>query len=106
MIPILYTANETDFSHCGIGALSEMTSCTVTEERNGAFECEFKYPVDGKLFAEIQESRIVKAKPNEMSDPQLFRIYASSKPINGIVTYRAEHISYELSGYPVESVSV
>lgn len=106
MIPILYTANETDFSHCGIGALSEMTSCAVTEERNGAFECEFKYPVDGKLFAEIQESRIVKAKPNEMSDPQLFRIYASSKPINGIVTYRAEHISYELSGYPVESVSV
>ena len=106
MIPILYTANETDFSHCGIGALSEMTSCTVTEERNGAFECEFKYPVDGKLFAEIQESRIVKAKPNEMSDPQLFRIYASSKPTNGIVTYRAEHISYELSGYPVESVSV
>ena len=106
MIPILYTANETDFSHCGIGALSEMISCTVTEERNGAFECEFKYPVDGKLFAEIQESRIVKAKPNEMSDPQLFRIYASSKPINGIVTYRAEHISYELSGYPVESVSV
>ena len=106
MIPILYTANETDFSHCGIGALSEMTSCTVTEERNGAFECEFKYPVDGKLFAEIQESRIVKAKPKEMSDPQLFRIYASSKPINGIVTYRAEHISYELSGYPVESVSV
>lgn len=106
MIPILYTANETDFSHCGIGALSEMTSCTVTEERNGAFECEFKYPVDGKLFAEIQESRIVKAKPNEMSNPQLFRIYASSKPINGTVTYRAEHISYELSGYPVESVSV
>lgn len=106
MIPILYTANETIFSHCGIGALSEMTSCAVTEEQNGAFECEFKYPVDGKLFAEIQESRIVKAKPNEMSDPQLFRIYASSKPINGIVTYRAEHISYELSGYPVESVSV
>ena len=106
MIPILYTANETDFSHCGIGALSEMTLCAVTEEQNGAFECEFKYPVDGKLFAEIQESRIVKAKPNEMSDPQLFRIYASSKPINGIVTYRAEHISYELSGYPVESVSV
>lgn len=106
MIPILYTANETDFSHCGIGALSKMTSCAVTEERNGAFECEFKYPVDGKLFAEIQESCIVKAKPNEMSDPQLFRIYASSKPINGIVTYRAEHISYELSGYPVESISV
>lgn len=106
MIPILYTANETDFSHCGIGALSEMTSCAVTEERNGAFECEFKYPVDGKLFAEIQEFCIVKAKPNEMSDPQLFRIYASSKPINGIVTYRAEHISYELSGYPVESISV
>lgn len=106
MIPILYKANETDFSHCGIGVLSEATACTVAEERNGAFECEFKYPIDGRLFGEIQESRIIKAKPNETSDPQLFRIYASSKPINGIVTYRAEHISYELSGYPVESVSV
>lgn len=106
MIPILYKANETDFSHCGIGVLSEATACTVTEERNGAFECEFKYPIDGRLFGEIQESCIIKAKPNETSDPQLFRIYASSKPINGIVTYRAEHISYELSGYPVESVSV
>ncbi len=106
MIPILYEANETDFTHCGIGALPEATSCTVTEERNGAFECEFKYPVDGRMSGQIQEQCLIKVNPNEMADPQLFRIYASSKPINGVVTYRAEHISYELSGYPVERVSV
>lgn len=106
MIPILYAANETDFTHCGIGVLPEATSCTVTEERNGAFECEFKYPVDGRMSGQIQEQCLIKVKPNEMADPQLFRIYASSKPINGVVTYRAEHISYELSGYPVERVSV
>ncbi len=103
MIPILYREDETDFANCGIGALSEATDCTVTEERNGSFECRFRYPVEGRLYAYIKEDCIIKAKPNETSEPQLFRVYASSKPIGGIVTYDAEHISYELSKNPIES---
>lgn len=103
MIPILYREDETDFANCGIGALSEATDCTVTEERNGSFECRFRYPVEGRLYAYIKEDCIIKAKPNETSEPQLFRVYASSKPIGGIITYDAEHISYELSKNPIES---
>ena len=38
MIPVLYTANETDFSTFGIGVLTDTVSCEVTEERNGVFE--------------------------------------------------------------------
>ena len=103
MIPILYREDETDFANCGIGALSEATECAVTEERNGSFECRLRYPVEGRLYAYIKEDCIIKAKPNETSEPQLFRVYASSKPIGGMITYDAEHISYELSKNPIES---
>lgn len=106
MIPILYAPDESNFNHGGIGALFETTSCVVEEERNGAFEIEFKYPVDGRLYKYIEEGCLVKAKPNDTAEPQLFSIYRSTKPINGIVTFYGEHISYELSGNPVESVEV
>lgn len=97
MIPILYNSNETDFSGGGVGFLSDCTRCVVTEERNGVYECEFSYPMDGRHYSEIEPDMIIKAKPNEMSDPQLFRIYRASKPINGIVNFYCQHISYDLN---------
>lgn len=97
MIPILYKADTVDFSTFGIGTLSECTLCEVSEERNGAFECTLKYPVTGILFAELKNERLIKAKPNDTSKEQLFRIYRITTPINGIVTMYAQHISYDLS---------
>lgn len=97
MIPILYKADATEFETFGIGALSECTLCEVTEERNGAFECTFKYPVSGRMFSELKNERLIKAKPNDTSKEQLFRIYRITTPINGIVTIYAQHISYDLS---------
>ena len=97
MIPILYKADAVDFSTFGIGSLSECTYCEVTEEQNGAFECTLKYPVTGRLFAELKNERLIKAKPNDTSKEQLFRIYRITTPINGIVTIYAQHISYDLS---------
>ena len=97
MIPILYKADATEFENYGIGALSECTLCEVTEERNGAFECTLKYPVTGRLFSELKNERLIKAKHNDTSKEQLFRIYRITTPINGIVTIYAQHISYDLS---------
>lgn len=97
MIPILYAADETTFSHNGIGRLTDCTSCIVTEERNGIFECEFSYPITGQFYSEISLDRIIKAKPNDGADDQLFRIYRISKPIKGIVSVYCQHISYDLS---------
>lgn len=96
MIPILFTANETDFSTNGIGRIVNCTDCTVTEERNGVYECEFVYPLSGSFYSELSLDRIIKVKPNEMSDDQLFRIYRISKPINGLVKFYCQHISYDL----------
>ena len=100
--PILYSATETNFDHNGIGILSACVSCEVTEEANGIFELAMTYPMDGIHFDEIGDRAIIKAKADHARDPQLFRVYAISKPMNGIVTVLAEHISYELSGIPVK----
>lgn len=106
MIPILYAKNESTFTHNGIGFLKDAAKCTVTEERNGSYECSLQYPITGQWYDQITEGCIIKAKANDTSEPQLFRIYKSSKPLKGIVTYSAEHISYDLNGIPTLGFSV
>jgi phage minor structural protein len=106
MIPILYAKNESTFTHNGIGFLKDATKCTVTEERNGSYECSLQYPITGQWYDQITEGCIIKAKANDTSEPQLFRIYKSSKPLKGVVTYSAEHISYDLNGIPTLGFSV
>lgn len=103
--PILYSATETNFDHNGIGILSASVACEVTEEGNGIFELAMQYPMDGVHFAEIGDRAIIKAKADQFRDPQLFRVYAVSKPMSGIVTVLAQHISYDLSGIPVKPFS-
>jgi phage minor structural protein len=108
MTPVLFDANETQFNSMGIGALADTISCLVHEARNGVFELTLEYPVDTPLFAELTEDRIIKAKANDNAnmDPQLFRIYKSSKPLNGQCTFTAEHITGELDKNPIMHVSV
>ena len=96
MIPVLYKADATNFKSYGIGALSECLFCEVTEERNGAYELVLKYPMNGIFYEEIQNERIIKAKPNDTSENQLFRIYRVSTPIENSITVYAQHISYDL----------
>ena len=101
MIPKLYGAGDGLLTHNGLGLLTDTVKATVTEERNGAYELSLQYPITGQFYSSITEGSIIKAKPNDTSNDQLFRIYKSSKPINGIVTFYAEHISYDLNGLPL-----
>ena len=97
----LFESTATSFLDNGIGSLSDAISCMITEERNGEFELEMDYPVNGIRYEEITQRRIIVAKPNKYDDPQPFRIYAISKPINGVITINAAHVSYDLTGYTV-----
>lgn len=101
MIPVLYNEEEMEFITQGIGALSDAISCKVVEELNGSYELTMQYPVTGLHFSDIILNRLILADhaPNRQSEP--FQIYKISKPINGIVTIYAEHISYRLSYVPV-----
>ena len=102
MIPILYEANETDFTSNGIGRLSDAISCKVIEERNSVYELEMQYHLDGVHYSDITEDRLIFAKPSDGGAGQAFRIYKISRPLNGIVTVYAEHISYLLNRMAVK----
>ena len=95
----LFDANATDFTTNGIGSLPDILECVVTEERNGSFELEMVYPITGVRYSDIAFRKIIYAKPNYYSNPQPFRIYSVSKPLDGKVTVNAAHISYDLTGY-------
>lgn len=56
-----------------------------------------QYPVTGRHYQEIVEERIIAAKHDDTDDVQPFRIYKITRPMNGIVTISARHISYQLS---------
>ncbi|WP_059004175.1 phage tail spike protein [Bittarella massiliensis (ex Durand et al. 2017)] len=101
MIPVLFAPGETAFESDGLGLLPDCLSCEVTEERNGIFEASIQYPTTGRHYADIENGSIVKLLPNDTSDPQLFRVYKISAPINQVVTLSLEHISYELGDTPV-----
>lgn len=100
MLPILYkTITEgTVPTNYGAGVLSDAISCTVTEERNGAFELALEYPATGIHAEEIEVNNFIKAKPNFTDDPQIFRIYKVGKIMAGKFSVSACHISYDLSG--------
>ena len=90
---ILYKANETNFTHLGLGMLHDAIQVFVTEERNGVFELEMKYPVSGDRFADLKLDRLIKADAGHSLKNQRFKIIRITKPLNGIVTVYAEHVS-------------
>lgn len=101
MIPILFRPGETNFNSNGLGLLYDCIDATCTEARNGEYEISLTYPVDGLHYSDIQTSCLIMAIPSDGESAQLFRIYYISKPLNGKVNVKAEHISYQLSHIPV-----
>ena len=102
---ILFDRNEKKFTTLGIGVLKDAHSCIVKEALNGEFTLEMEYPVDGQHYEDIQQKRIILAKPNPYMRAQPFRINSIERPIDGVVTVSAEHISYDLSGLPVKELN-
>lgn len=96
MKPVLYPATERDFTTQGIGTL-DCISCVVTEERNGIFEAEFRISTDALHYQDCVEGNIVYCPHDDTKRKQPFQIYKRSKPINGVVTVHAEHVTYRLS---------
>lgn len=102
MIPRLFESNSTDFSSNGIGPLRDGSGWSVRQTVNREYELQFSYPRTGARFQDIVNRAIVIAKPDPISDEQAFRIYRVVKSLGSdTVTVYANHISYDLSGYPV-----
>lgn len=103
MIPIL--AQNYPYTGNGLGGLADAIECTVTHEVNGIYELQLRYPITGVNYAEIMPQYFIIAKPDQLTQAQPFRIYRITKPLNGVVTVYARHISYDMAGIVVEPFS-
>lgn len=101
---ILFEENETQFNSLGLGVLKDAIETTVTEKLNDTFELEMSYPVDGENYHKLKVNRLIYCKPNPYDEAQPFRIYSITKPIKGVVTVDAVHISYDMNGIPVKAI--
>lgn len=101
MNPVLFPASERYFTSNGLGRLAEATSCTVSEELNGAFELTLEYPAGGRHSAELLERNLILAPHDDTLQLQPFRIYQRSEDLMGNLVIRARHVSGDLSRIPV-----
>ena len=97
MKPILYKADETQFTTMGIGSLSDAISCYVEENLDGTRELTMVYPTTGQNYSEIQPFRIIYAIHDDKGFKEPYEIYKISRPMNGKVTVNAWHIYYRLA---------
>lgn len=102
MIPIL--SDSYPMTGNGLGGLSDAISCVVTNEINGEYELRMRYPVTGEHYSELLINYFIMATPG-MASAEPFRIYRITRPLNGVVTVYARHLSYDMSGIIVEPCS-
>ncbi len=95
MYPILFAKNETNFTSNGLGRLSDIHSCTITETLNGIYELELKLGIGSTHYSEIEMLSVIQAYNGESLQP--FDVYKISRPIGGIVTVNARHVRYRLN---------
>lgn len=104
MKPILYDADRTSFPagvDNGLGVLADAMSCKVTQELNGQYELELRYPVGGIHYKEIALRSILRATVGPDGKLQPFRVYRIVPGMNGTAAIYARHIAYDLGGYVV-----
>ena len=99
---LLYDEDKTKQYGMGYGDLAEASSCIVKEELNGQYELTVTYPQNGIRSNDIKNNRILMVKPNKYDNPQKFRIYSITKNMDFMIEIRAQHISYDTSGYVVK----
>lgn len=98
---VLFPSGATTFETQGLGSIVDAISCNVHEVLNGEYELEMQYPITGTQYGNLQNRRIIFSKHDPYNDPQPFRIYRITKPMNGIITVYARHVSYDLAGIPI-----
>lgn len=103
MLPVLYDNNSTKeelFSTNGLGVLTTCTECTVTEERNGIFECSITVVISDNdpLSKKVEVGKFVKLKANPQQVPQIFELYSENSTITDRKrTFTGRHIHYFLN---------
>ena len=105
MYPIIHDFKADNLTSRGYGALIDCISADVSEELNGGFTLEIKYPLHGARAEYLIPGNIIVAKPSHDQPPQAFRISQVKRSLTNSITAYANHISYDLSGYLTRTAS-
>lgn len=77
----------------GFGFLNECTEFLTTMEENGTYSFSAKIKSTDKLASKIKITSYIKAKVNNVSEPQLFYVTKIEVDQNGDLTISGEHVS-------------
>lgn len=105
MIPTLFRSQNIQFRFLGKGKLAETISCIIHEELNGEYEMTLRYPLTGKRYSDLVAGGTIGAIAPVYTDEysyysreeEFFDIDRIAKPIDGIVEFKANHISRRLA---------
>ncbi|UXK03312.1 phage tail tip lysozyme [Enterococcus raffinosus] len=105
--PRIYEPTEKDFSHNGLGVLSEATRADVREAANGVYELEVEHPLKSRFKKYFENGYQIKAKPNDQEDFHVFEIKRTYEDTNGnnILIY-AQSRTYKLGNREVQHVKI
>lgn len=104
-MPILHSSSVTSVQNYGYGTLTDALECSVTCEENGTYDLSLIYPAIGPHFDKIVERNIISAPPSSYEERQMFRIYRTTRPMDGRFQAYAHHISYDLNNVLVKPFS-
>ena len=92
--------------------LPDVVSIQVTENLNGSFDLEMKYPIQGENADLLSIDNIgggyspfVCVVPRKGANEEPFRIYETNKSLDGLMTVKAHHIVYDTDGIVIEPFS-
>ena len=103
MFPTIHSYEANDLNTQGYGALADAISVSVTEELNGSYTLEMKYPLDGVHSEYLVPSNIIMAKPSHNHGSQPFRINQVKRSFSNSIMVYANHISYDMSGFAIRT---
>lgn len=96
MNPSLTLSEMVNDTSNGLGVITPISG-EVREKLNGEYEFTFTVGMSEKRYSELACGTVVQVEAGETTGLQLFRIYKITKPMNGIVTVYARHITYDLN---------
>ncbi|MGE6313401.1 phage tail spike protein [Bacillus cereus] len=100
----IFKPDETDFTHNGIGILSDAVhEATVQEDLNGVYVLSFKYPLFSPHGLDIKGQSLIHVPTPD--GEQLFRV-ANPSPSMGIVNVFCYHVFYDLIDNFLEDTNI
>ena len=101
MIPKLFDFSELAFTTNGLGRMTDIISCKVTESRNGDCLLEAEYPTNGIRADSIRELRYIGAPYDDTGRVQPFVIYKVKRGIKTMKIF-AKHVGMITCGLYID----